>query len=213
MENKQSQYSLNGFRSIQVLKKGIWLYFFLLIFEGALRKWIVPSLASPLLIIRDPIGIYLLYKAFTQNLVAHKVYIYTCFFIGIVSFFTAMLFGHENFSVAVFGLRVFVIHLPLTFIIANSFTRKDVIRMGVVLLYMSVPMTLLLAIQFFSPQSAWVNRGVGGDMAGSGFGGALGYFRSSCTFSFTNGTALFYGLLASFILFFGYQSNKQKSTE
>ncbi len=36
-----------------ILKKGIWLYFFLLLFEGALRKWVLPSLSAPLLIVRD----------------------------------------------------------------------------------------------------------------------------------------------------------------
>ena len=38
--------------SIKVL---IWLYIFLLIFEGALRKWFFPSLSDELLIVRDPV--------------------------------------------------------------------------------------------------------------------------------------------------------------
>ncbi|HEX9152621.1 MAG TPA: hypothetical protein VF842_11090, partial [Flavobacterium sp.] len=60
----------------------------------------------------------------------------------------------------------------------------------------------LIALQFYSPQSAWVNRGVGGDIDGAGFGGALGYFRPPGTFSFTNGTSLFYSLAASFVFYF-----------
>ena len=36
------------------LRRMIWLYFFLLIAEGALRKWALPSLGAPLLVIRDP---------------------------------------------------------------------------------------------------------------------------------------------------------------
>ena len=39
------------------LKIAIWLYLLLWIFEGALRKWILPSLATPLLVVRDPIAI------------------------------------------------------------------------------------------------------------------------------------------------------------
>jgi hypothetical protein len=31
----------------------IWLYFWLLIWEGSLRKWIFPSLSAPLLVVRD----------------------------------------------------------------------------------------------------------------------------------------------------------------
>jgi hypothetical protein len=45
------------------LKKGIWLYFLLLIFEGALRKWL-PFCLTPLLVIRDPLAIYLLFTAY-----------------------------------------------------------------------------------------------------------------------------------------------------
>ena len=39
------------------LKKLFWAYFLLLIFEGALRKWVFPPLSGPLLLIRDPIGL------------------------------------------------------------------------------------------------------------------------------------------------------------
>jgi hypothetical protein len=63
-------------------------------------------------------------------------------------------------------------------------------------------LAVLLAMQFYSPQSAWVNRGVGGDLEGSGFSGALGYFRPSGTFSFTNGVTLFYSLAACFVVYF-----------
>ena len=33
----------------------IWAYLWLLLFEGAIRKWIAPGLDAPLLVIRDPI--------------------------------------------------------------------------------------------------------------------------------------------------------------
>jgi len=38
----------------------IWLYFWLLLVEGALRKWALPRFSNPLLLIRDPVmlGIY-----------------------------------------------------------------------------------------------------------------------------------------------------------
>ena len=40
------------------IKQMIWLYFFLLIFEGALRKWFLPFLATPLLVVRDLCGVF-----------------------------------------------------------------------------------------------------------------------------------------------------------
>ena len=43
-----------------ILEKNIiYIFLFLLLFEGAIRKWIFPSLATPLLIIRDPFAILL----------------------------------------------------------------------------------------------------------------------------------------------------------
>ena len=40
-----------------LLKKLFWAYFLLLIFEGALRKWVMPQLSAPLLLIRDPLAL------------------------------------------------------------------------------------------------------------------------------------------------------------
>ena len=45
---------MNNRRKVQLL---LWTYFWLLIFEGALRKWVLPGLSNPLLIVRDPVAI------------------------------------------------------------------------------------------------------------------------------------------------------------
>ena len=56
-------------------------------------------------------------------------------------------------------------------------------------------------MQFYSPQSAWVNRGIGGDETGSGFGGgALGFARPAGLFSFTSGNVQFYGLAFAVVI-------------
>jgi hypothetical protein len=92
------------------------------------------------------------------------------------------------------------------FAMGKIFTIEDVIDVGRALLGISLPMTLLIIVQFYSPQSAFVNRGVGGDVAGAGFSGALGYFRPPATFSFTNGTSLFYGLVAAYVFYFWFNT-------
>jgi hypothetical protein len=122
--------------------------------------------------------------------------------VGIISTFTAMLFGHGNIWVALYGGRIMLIHFPMMFIMGRIFNQNDVLKMGKIVLWMAIPMAFLIALQFYSPQSAWVNRGVGGNMAGAGFDGALGYFRPPGTFSFTNGTTTFFGLVAVFVFYF-----------
>lgn len=187
---------------LRSLKLGVWVYFFLLIFEGALRKWLIPGLATPLLIVRDPIAIWLIYTSWRIGILKANLYLTAMLIIVIVGFFTAIFLGHKNLAVAIFGTRIFLVHFPLLFIIGKVFTAADVIKMGKILLWLSIPMTILVALQFYSPQSAWVNRGVGGDIEGGGFSGALGYFRPPGTFSFTTGMVQFYALVACFIVYF-----------
>lgn len=188
--------------TIRFLKWGIWGYFLLLIFEGALRKWFLPSLATPLLVVRDPIAMGLVAIAIYYGIIGFNAYITSMLVIGTLGIYTAVYLGHGSFSVAAYGARILLFHFPLMFVIGEVFTRADVIRMGKVTLAIAVPMTVLIGLQFYSPQSAWVNRGLGGDTAGAGFSGAMGFFRPPGTFSFTNGNSLFYGFLAPFVFYF-----------
>lgn len=184
------------------LKRGVWLYFFLVIFEGALRKWIVPGLATPLLVVRDPIAIWLIFKIWNRGDLPSSPYLKVMVWLTIISIFTALIFGHGNLAVALFGARVFLIHFPLMFVIGRIFDREDVLAMGRVMLWIAIPMAVLIAMQFYSPQSAFVNRGVGGDVTGGGFSGANGFFRPPATFSFTNGTHLFFSMMGCFLFYF-----------
>ncbi|WP_207507461.1 hypothetical protein [Telluribacter humicola] len=191
------------------IKRAIWLYFYLIIFEGALRKWLLPSLASPLLIIRDPVALYMILACYHQRIIFTRWYVVAMWFIMLISFFYTILIGHGNLTVALYGLRIFALHFPLIFIIGKVFSKEDVVKVGNFLLWISLPMTLIMIMQFYSPQSSFVNRGVGGDTEGAGFSGALGFFRPPGTFSFINGLTLFYGLVASFIFYFWNDINKK----
>jgi len=190
------------------LKKGIWFYFILLIFEGGLRKWVLPGLAAPLLIVRDPVAIWLIVVAWQRGLLKSSLSLSATLVISVLGLITALMYGHGNLLVGIYGVRTLLLHFVVIFIIGNVFNRDDVLKIGKALLWMSIPMTVLLIFQFYSPQSAWVNLGIGGDTAGGGFSGALGYFRPPATFSFTSGTALFYSLSACYIFYFWFSPKK-----
>lgn len=190
------------------LKKLIWIYFLLLIFEGALRKWVLPFLSTPLLLVRDPFAILIILKATNLRIKWANGYVFIACFITIITFCCTLLYGHQNLKAAIFGLRIIFFNFPLIFIIAKVFTLDDVIKIGRAMLVISIPMTLLIALQFYSPQSAWVNRGVGGNMEGGGFSGSLGYMRPPGTFSFTNGLVMFYSFCACFIFYFWFSKQK-----
>lgn len=190
------------------IKKAIWLYFWLLLFEGGLRRWVFPELAAVLMIVRDPIAIYILISAWTRNRFPMNGYVFAMLIVGLIGIVTGVFIGHGNVAVALFGARILMIHFPLMFVIGKFFSLDDVLQLGRVILWLTLPMAILIGVQFYSPQSAWVNRGLGGDIEGAGFSGAMGYFRPPATFSFITGTAQFFGLAACYVFYFWINSKK-----
>ncbi|GAC1426326.1 MAG: hypothetical protein NVSMB7_02780 [Chitinophagaceae bacterium] len=189
-------------RAVQLLKTGIWAYYFLLIFEGALRKWVFPGLSMPLLVIRDPLALWLVLLNWREGLLPKNGFLSAMVVVSFAGIITTIFLGHGNIVVALYGARILLFHFPLIFVFASIFNREDVIEMGKITLMISIPMTLLIAVQFFSPESATVNKGIGGDTDGGGFAGALNFMRPPGTFSFTNGVTLFYNLVATFVFYF-----------
>lgn len=190
------------------IKLGIWLYFYLLIFEGALRKWFLPGLATPLLIIRDPFAFWIIITAMRYKIFPNVAYIKIVSLIGVFSVITAMGFGHGNLFVALYGARTLFLHFPMMFIMGKIFTREDVESMGRAVLWIAIPMAVIIALQFYSPQSAWINRGIGGNAEGGGFSGSGEFFRPPGTFSFTTGLVQFYSMVSVFVLYFFIRSER-----
>ena len=193
---------LNRVEVHDLLKRGIWIYILLLIFEGALRKWIFPPLATPLLVVRDPVAIWLIWTAYKYKEFPLNIYVKLTVGLTLFSIFTAITIGHHSIVVAFYGARIYLFHFPLIFLIGRIFTREDVLKVGRLLFYMAVPMIMLIILQFNSPQTAFVNKGIGADSQGGGFSGALGYYRPPGTFSFTTGNTQFFGLVGVFVIYF-----------
>ena len=75
----------------QRIKTLIWIYFWLLIFEGALRKWFLPSLSSPLLLVRDPVALFAIFLGWPLLASSHWMkWIQPLFIIGVASLFLAL---------------------------------------------------------------------------------------------------------------------------
>src|SRR5688572_4883594 len=62
-------------RAITHTKRLIWLYFFLLIFEGTFRKWILPQFSDVLLVIRDPVVLAIYFMALKARVFPRNGYI------------------------------------------------------------------------------------------------------------------------------------------
>jgi hypothetical protein len=94
-------------------------------------------------------------------------------------------------------VRCDFLHVPLIFIMGRVLRREDLLRLAKLAVWLVIPYTLLLAAQFYAPQTAWVNRGVGDSSEGAGFSGALDHFRPPGTFSFITGPATLYPLFTA----------------
>jgi len=205
VKQKRQVKAVNPYRYI---RRGIWLYFWLLLFEGALRKWFLPGLSTPLLVIRDPIALYVVLSAWNKGIIRNNIYLFGIISIGLFATFTTLTVGHGNLTVAIYGARMFLVHFPMIFVMGRVFTHEDAVNVGRIVMWISLPMILLIGLQFYSPQSAWVNRGLGDDIAGAGFAGALGYFRPPGTFSFTTGNTLYWSLAGAYVIYFLFTPQK-----
>ncbi|MBC7365274.1 MAG: hypothetical protein H7343_00460, partial [Undibacterium sp.] len=179
------------------IKLLIWLYLVLLIAEGALRKWVLPALADPLLVVRDPVVLAIYALALVAGFFPSNRFIAALAALAALSAAASVLGGHTHPLVIAYGLRIDYLHLPLIWIMGAVFDRRDVKRIGAFLLLMAIPMTLIMVAQFRAPMNAFINRGVGNDEIGQIFG-AEGRIRPPGLFAFITGPQLFFPLCAAF---------------
>lgn len=198
MNTDTVQETILNYKSIKI---AIWIYFLLWIFEGGLRKWILPSLATPLLIVRDPIAIYIIARALYLNVKFMNPYIVVSTIFTLLSLAITLTFGHGNLFVGIYGARIMLLHFPLIFIIGAILTKEDVLKIGRAFLLLNILMTIIIYFQFSSPQSAFINVGIGGE-GSAGFSGAMGYSRPSGLFSFTTGLSVFFSAVSVFVFYF-----------
>ena len=195
-------------RADATTRRLIYLYVFLLFFEGGLRKWVLPQLAGPLTIVRDPVMVGIIFSYLLAGRKLLNAYTLPIVALGLGSFVLTLGLGHQNIIIDLFGFRTLVLHFFLIFIAGEVLTRSDVETIGRYTIYLLPLMTLIIGLQFYSPQSAFVNRGIGGDLEGAGFSGTMGYLRPSGTFSFTNGSVSYYSLAAAYLFYFLGESKR-----
>jgi hypothetical protein len=186
------------------IRQLIWIYFWLLLLEGALRKWIVPQLSNPLLIVRDPVVIAIYFLAFRLRLFPRNAWIITLGSIAVLTIictFVQLLPYIPPKSIALvagYGFHANYLHLPLIFIIARVMRPEDLRKFGWSILLLLIPMSLLLVAQFRASPEAFVNRTAGGE--GEMMTATLGKVRTAGPFSFVIGVVAYYSLATGYLL-------------
>jgi hypothetical protein len=192
--------------SLRAVRISIWIYMALLVIEGALRKWTLPSLSDPLLVIRDPVVLATYYFAMRARIFPNNIWLLLLAIIGLPSAGLTLvtLYSYFPFKAIVladlYGFRSNFFHLPLIFVMASAFNLEDVKKVGRWTLLMMIPMAVLMALQFQSSPDSFINKTVG---AGEGLqlttsGGKI---RPPATFSFISGPVFYLSVTMAFLIY------------
>ena len=203
-------------KSIVHIRRLIWLYLILLIFEGSLRKWVVPQLSNPLLIVRDPIVILIYLLALRGRVFPWNGYVSSLGIIGVLSFGLSIFVLYDYLpmvtivEVSLYGFRSNFLHLPLIFVMARVLDEEDVKKIGWWVLLGMIPMAVIMAAQFQASPESFINRAAGlGEGQQIQAGG--GKIRPAGTFSFISGP-IFYVSAATAFLIYGALSRRTYKT-
>jgi len=182
------------------MKRLVYAWFFLLIGEGALRKWIFPSLAGPLLLVRDPVTLAIYLLALRSRLWPWNGWIWTALALGAADALASLATGC-SLKITLFGLRTDFWQIPLIFLLPSILSARDVRRIGGWMLLMLPGMALLGLLQFHTGPGHWLNATTGGAATSQSqqlFAGE-GRVRPSGTFSFVTGMVSFLALGSAFV--------------
>lgn len=179
-------------RSIERLVIGI---FWLLVLEGALRKWVLPSFSQYLFFIRDPLVLLVYWRAFRSNNFNGREPLLQ---IGLgfaaaallLAFVQSISFGDSRlFAVVVYGWRQYFLYLPLPFIMAVTFNGDSMRRFARHAFIAAIIMAPVVLLQVGSSPSSVINRGISDEAAlqFQSFAYTGGKIRPSGTFTSTVG--------------------------
>jgi hypothetical protein len=181
----------------------------LVILEGVLRKWMFPALSQPLFFLRDPIVLWTYLLATRYRLWPRTTTLVLVFgglalaSLGIVMIQQATTgFSLEGLLLAGYGWRNYFLYPPLAFVIGQQLRSEDLARMIRWTLWISIPIAVLVAIQFWAPLNSPINVGFATEKAEQFRGLSLtqDHTRPMGLFTSVLGQTLFVSSLFSILL-------------
>jgi hypothetical protein len=181
----------------------VFIIYFLLIFEGAIRKWIFPSGANILFFIRVPFVLWVYWIV-----IKHKIWPRMTFFLFLglcfagISLFLAplqMILGEydaRHWILVVYGWHNYFFYIPLAFIIAENFSQEDLFNIIKITLLIAILVVPLVVLQFFLPPDSILVRGFGGQFVGLAHKGVV---RTMGLFTSSIGQQLFVASVIAFV--------------
>jgi hypothetical protein len=169
------------------------LFFLLILLEGVLRKWLLNPIQQPLTLIRDPV-LVVIYIQYLMCIGWRMTTWFVLFASMAVMFFIVIIIQatYLNFSADVYliGLRNYLAYVPLSFVMYEIYKREDVNRFLSLFLYTTIPVAILVVIQFYSPVGSVLNKALDDSVVGI-FQVVGGVVRPYGPFTFTYGQATY----------------------
>jgi hypothetical protein len=194
--------------SLKAVRVLIWIYLVLLVFEGALRKWVLPSLSDPLLVVRDPVVLAIYFFAIRAHVFPRNGFVALMGIIGVLSIIVSILLLYSYIPiksvllVTLYGFRCDFLHLPLMFVMASALDLEDVKKIGYWTLLIMIPLAVLMVLQFRASPDSFINKTVGlGE--GQQLATAGGKIRPPATFSFISGPIFYVSVATAFVIYGG----------
>ena len=144
----------------------MFLIYLLAIFEGSLRKWVLPQFSQYLFFIRDPVLIVAYAIAARHGLWprGQMLFAASLWLAGLGLLWAALQAATGAASdlrliLGAYGWRAYFLYVPLAFLVGNVFRQADLLRLLKLTLWLAVPIGALVMAQFFSPPGATINIG------------------------------------------------------
>ncbi len=202
MKTKYIYPMLHQKNRISIIGKSFLLILFIVVFEGAIRKWLIPSAGIPLMLIRDLIAIGAIF--FGINLRYFKFKSFPEFSLLVWTFIVMMwsllqfVFEIIPFPVIFIGFRSWILYAWFALLCYRALRPYDVEVILKVLLLSLLPMVVLSVIQFMSPVHSFINKQPGeGSVI---FIVVKDIVRTTGTFTFTMGYTTYLALLSPLVL-------------
>lgn len=185
-------------RNCRTLRALIWIYFFLLIFEGFLRM-VLPPLSTPLLVVREPFLLLAYLIAQITLIFPWNRFLFLLWTLGAIALTLGIFVLPGSMLTLFYGFRCSFLHVPLIFLIPKVMDVHDVERIGRWFLILSLPIAILMMIQFTVGPEHWLNRGL--DNQFKQIGADVGKIRPPGTFTAVTGPVHYFSFVVAFVIY------------
>lgn len=176
--------------------------FLIVIFEGALRKWVSNSLTNPIILLRDSLAVYGIYWAISHGKLTKipQVSQLLIFWTVCLVLWGALQLIVNDGSILLYiiGLRFWLLYLWFGVVAGISLTAYDFNYVIKVLLKTALVILPLVVLQFFSPPDSFINKQLDDDATGV-FRLSGDIVRTTGTFSFTAGETIYLSILGPLV--------------